>query len=566
MNGPPTEIESRQLEELTQLVDDLRRRVAALERQALPAPPRAVPPLDFPAPPSDLSTGLLAALGRVLLGIAGAYLLRAITEAALLPQLAGSLMGLLYAGAWLASAAGIRPAIRQMATFHALTAAFIAGPLLWESTVRFHSLSPKGAAAAIALFIVLGQVAAWRQGLPAVAGVASLAGSATALVLIIATLNPVPFTVALLVAVAAIEYGACRDRALSLRWIVALAVDFCAFLLLYLVTRPQGVPEGYAPVPIPTVITIQIALVVIYVVSTVVRTLRRKLPMASFEIAQLAITISLVIGCGFQLAHGAGIFAIGAACLAAGVFSYFVAFAGRSIPRRNFHAYATFAGLLVSMGSVLALTPLTRTVLWTVLALAATVFGERTRRNTLRLHGALYLVAASFSSGLLAYSTERMIDVSNTGRMPLAAASMLCGIAIVIACGLVLRLRKAPVLWNERVSAAILAVLLCWSTAGLTAGLLIGARSDVSIMSTLRTGLIAAVALICAWFGPRFNLRELIWILYPWMVFGALKLFAEDFRQGRPVTLFLSLLLYGGVLLALPRLLRPAAAVGKIAP
>ncbi len=77
-------------------------------------------------------------------------------------------------------------------------------------------------------------------------------------------------------------------------------------------------------------------------------------------------------------------------------------------------------------------------------------------------------------------------------------------------------------------------------------------------MSAFRTGLIAAVALICAWFGPRRNLRELIWILYPWMSFGALKLFAEDFRQGRPATLFLSLLLYGGTLLAIPRLLRPA--------
>ena len=427
MNGPPTEIEIS----TTRRVDAIGRRPApASSRAGAPsatcAAPASVPPLEFPGPPADLSTGLLAALGRVLLGIAGAYLLRAITEAALLPQLAGSLVGLLYAGAWLASAAGIRPANRLMATFHALTAALIAGPLLWESTVRFHSLSPKGAAAAIALFIVLGQVAAWRRDLSVIAGVASLAGSATALVLIIATLNPVPFTIALLVAVAAIEYGACRDRALSLRWIIALAVDFCAFLLLYLVTRPQGVPEGYAPIPIPTVITIQIALVVIYVVSTVIRTLRRKLPIAGFEIAQLAITISLVIGCGFQLAHGAGIFAIGAACLAAGVFSYFVAFASRSIPRRNFHAYATFAGLLVSIGSVLALTPLTEQSFGPSWRWPPPQFGEQTRRNTLRIHGALYLVAASFSSGLLAYSTERMISISTGAWSPLRAASMLC--------------------------------------------------------------------------------------------------------------------------------------------
>lgn len=95
MNRPPTEIETRQLEELMHAVDDLRRRVAALECQSLPAPAIAPSPREFDGPPADLSTGVLGALGRLLLGIAGAYLLRAITEAALLPQLAGTLAGLL---------------------------------------------------------------------------------------------------------------------------------------------------------------------------------------------------------------------------------------------------------------------------------------------------------------------------------------------------------------------------------------------------------------------------------------------------------------------------------------
>jgi hypothetical protein len=99
----------------------------------------------------------------------------------------------------------------------------------------------------------------------------------------------------------------------------------------------------------------------------------------------------------------------------------------------------------------------------------------------------------------------------------------------------------------------------------LAAGLF-GAHWDVSLVSTLRTALIAAVALIFAWFGPRRNLGELIWILYPWMIFGALKLFAEDFRQGRPATLFVSLLLYGGALLVIPRLLHPETSASASAP
>ena len=547
MNGPPTELETRQLEQLIQTVDDLRRRVAALERQSTPAPASAAQPVEFPGPPADLSTGLLAALGRLLLGIAGAYLLRAITEAALLPQLAGTIAGLLYAGAWLVSAAGIRSANRLIVAFQALTAALIAGPLLWEAAVRFHSLTAEAAAAALALFIVLGQVVAWRRDLSAVAGVAAGAGAATALVLIIATLNPVPFAIALLIAAAVIEYGAFRDRALALRWVIALAVDFCAFLLMYVATRPQGLPEGYAAVPIPTLIAIQITLMAIYLASTVTRTLVRRLPIAWFEVAQLAIAITLAIGCGLRVAHGAGVIAMGAACLAAGAFGYFAAFANRSISRRNFHAYATFAALLVSIGSILALSPLPRTVLWSVLALIGIAFGERTRGNTLRTHGALYLVAASFLSGLLAYWP------------PVTTSTILCASSAVIAYGLVLRLRKARLLlWTERVSASILAALVCWSTMGLIMGSLIGVRFDPLLVSTLRTAWVAVVAIALAWCGRRWNLKELVWILYPWMMFGALKLFAEDFRLGRPATLFVSLLLYGGTLIALPRLLRRA--------
>jgi hypothetical protein len=64
-----------------------------------------------------------------------------------------------------------------------------------------------------------------------------------------------------------------------------------------------------------------------------------------------------------------------------------------------------------------------------------------------------------------------------------------------------------------------------------------------------------------AWFGRRWNLSELIWVLVPWMIFGAVKLVADDFRQGRSVTLFLSLLVYGATLIALPRLLRRAGMI-----
>ncbi len=130
--------------------------------------------------------------------------------------------------------------------------------------------------------------------------------------------------------------------------------------------------------------------------------------------------------------------------------------------------------------------------------------------------------------------------------------------AAVLAYGWMLRLRTTrSLLLVDRIPAAVLAGTACWSIASLASVLFMHAHLDVSITSTFRTAVIAVIAVSLAWFGPR-NLTELIWVLFPWMILGALKLFVEDFRVGRPATLFLSLLLYGATLIALPRLLRRA--------
>src|SRR5579871_4101015 len=148
--GSPVEERTGQLDQLIEAVEDLRRRVATLEQRSVAGPVSETPHRAFATPEVAAvdSTNILAALGLLLLGIAGAYLLRAITEATLLPQLAGAILGLAYAIAWMVSAGRVASRNRMSAGFQAFTAALIAGSLLWEATVRFHSLAPAGAAAA----------------------------------------------------------------------------------------------------------------------------------------------------------------------------------------------------------------------------------------------------------------------------------------------------------------------------------------------------------------------------------------------------------------------------------
>ena len=521
-----THEDTRKLDELIEAVEELRRRVAALERGAAPVTANIAASTAGAAAPAehpDLSTRLLAALGRSLLGIAGAYLLRAITEAGILPQLAGTLLGIAYACGWLLWTRHSKAAHRLIVALQAFTAGSIIAPLLWEATVRFHTLSPNAAAAALAVFVILGQVIGWRRDLSAVAGVTALAGAATGIALIVATLDPVPFAISLAIAAAMVEGGAIRDRSLSLRWIIALGADFCAFLLMYVATLPQGVPEGYAHISRTAAMAIPVGLLAIYLASTNTRSMLRGLSIAWFEIAQLAAISTLAVVTALRLGHS-----IGVLCLVAGAGCYVAAFLGPRTWVRNFYAYTTFGFLLVELGSLLQFSGPLLVAVWCALALAATWLGELRKGNPLRLHGALYMSGAVIESGAGRVATTLVVAANY---------------------GLALWLRRresVPPAWTARIAPAILAALLCWGVAGFATG-------------WIGTALISALAISLAWFGRRFDLRELIWVLYPWMVFGAAKLFWQDFPNGRPFTLFLSLFFYGGTLIALPRLLRRGA-------
>ncbi len=552
MDGPPVEEGTHQIEELILAIQDLRRRVEALEGRPGNAGLPAALGSEFQAiadesTARELLSGLLASIGRVLLGIAVAYLLRAVTEASILPHLAGTLAGVVYACAWLIPWRTSQDN-RWAAPLHGLTASAILAPLLWEATLRFHTLTPSAAAAILGLFIVLGQVVAWRHDSSSLAGIVALAGSATSIGLIVATFDPIPFCAALAIAAVVVEYGACRGHVLNTRWIVALAADFCVFLLVYLLTRPQGLPEGYAPIPVIAVFAIQWALVAVYLASTAVRTLARGLGIGWFETGQLVTIVALAIGSTLRLMQGTGAatFGIGAGCLAAAAGCY--AASDKAEARRqnrNCHAYAIFALLLALVAGKLLVTGLPLAALWSTLALGTTWFGERRGRNVLRIHGALYLAAAAVASGLMNWSP------------PIASATLMATFA-ALTYVLILGLRGVTMPeWHERAPSAIVAGLLCWSLVALATGPWITSRLPAPLICTLRTVAISAAAIVLAWLGSRRRLKELVWLLHPWMAFGAIKLILEDFSQGQSATLFVSLLVYGAALIALPRLLRP---------
>jgi hypothetical protein len=93
----------------------------------------------------------------------------------------------------------------------------------------------------------------------------------------------------------------------------------------------------------------------------------------------------------------------------------------------------------------------------------------------------------------------------------------------------------------------------------LTAGyhLVFGAEASHAYCATLRTFVLAAVALLLAWSAARWSDRpEFGRLVYPVMALGAYRMIGVDLRQDRTAALFLSLLFYGAALMLLPRFSR----------
>jgi len=489
---------------------------------------------------------ILPIAGRALLGLAGAYLLRALTESGTLPARAGIAAGIAYALLWLVWAAR-RPASERLRTaLDSLTAILVLCPLLWEATLRFHAIDPWMAAAVLLLFAVFGMAISWRKSLLIVSTFATLAALGTAAALLLATHNVLPFTFLFLAVAAAIEASACLEHWLSERWVGATAADLAVLLATWLVTNARGLPEGYAAIPHPWLLTAQVVLLTIYLCSTIFRTLFRGFSFTVFETAQCAVAFAVSLSGGLQMAPVMAVVMLvcGAACYVVS----FVLLERQGASSRNFFTYSTFGILLALAGSRILLSSGTAAWVWFALAIACIWAGGSFGRLTLEVHGGIYLLLGSAS-----WPGERQVALW-TG---LAANTV--AYALVMHYG-----REGRLSWNMRAFRIAVAASFVWLASGTAAGILteayhqvLGAGASHAYCATLRTGVLAGLSLLLAWAGSRRNRWELSHLMYPAMFLGGYRLVAQDLQQGHTGALFLSLLLYGAVLTALPAASQP---------
>jgi hypothetical protein len=542
----PAELE-REILKLARRVEAIEGRLGLIETPLIEAPgsagpvgPGTAPGVDGPpAVGAGVPSELLPNLGRALLGLAGAYLLRALVESETLPATGGIAIGILYALAWLVWAARTPAERRIEAALHSLTAVLVLSPLLWEATLRFHAVSAWGAGLILLLFTLFGLAVSWRKDLLIVATIATLAGLGTAAALLIATHDVLPFTFVFLVTAAAVEISACLDHWLSERWLAATAADLAVLLATWLVTNDRGLPESYAPIPHVWLMAAQVALLVIYLAGTIVRTLLRGRAFTAFETAQCVVAFAISVGGGLRLSP-----AMPWIALACGAACYVVSFAvleksGGS--RRNFFTYSTFGILLVLAGSRIVLSGAAASAVWSALAIACVWAGAHFGRLTMQLHGGIYLLLALAGSGALQQAGESLLGGGGAGVALLASAP-----AAMLCCWFARRT-------GSMVFRLALAAGVAWLAAGIAAGGLtagyhaaFGASASHAYCAMMRTGTLAATALLLARFG-------LIRLGYPAMLLGAWRLATVDLHQEQKTALILSLLVYGAALMLMPR-------------
>jgi len=561
---------TRELHELRGRLETLEARAGAADGVAAEAPslvtagetsePRSTAPMT-PAKAIPL-------VGRTLVVLGGAFLLRAVTDRALVPAEGGAALGLLYAAWWLVQADRSAAAgSRQSSVFHGLATAMIAHPLIWETTARFELLSVNAAAAALLFFFLLGIAVAWRHELWEIAWTVTLFTVATAVGLIVATHAFLPFTIALLLAAVPVEMLAFRDRHLGLRWPIAFGLDL-AVLMLTSAALSSGGPAGGRGVLAPgAVIAVCMALPTLYIGSIGARTLMRGRPITAFGLAQAGAALVVGFSGAVRVSEMSGadstFVGIGALLLGAACYAVALTFIDRRSGRgRNFYAYTTFAGVLVLTGSWLLLGGAARALTWAVLAAAATGLGGRFDRITLKVHGTVYLAAAAAAAGLIACAYDALFSDPSGTWEPTNPAGFAVALVAATCYGILVATRGESVRpWFEHLPQTLAGAVVVWSFAGLAAGALsagvaAAAGSEAAFVAASRTAVIAILAVGLAWAGRRWSLQELTWFVYPVLIAGGAKLLWEDFHYGQPVTLFLVLALYGGALIVTPRLVR----------
>jgi len=579
----------RRIEELERRLTEVERRLALFERvEAAGAAGAPSPPAEsftasadaprfepdgssepfLPIPPARV---LVPLIGRSLVVMGGAFLLRFITESGHLQQLVGASLALLYSFLWLQLAwwAG-RRGDRLGAGFHGLTTAMIAYPLLFETTVIFQTVPPLATAVLLALVGISFLIVA-RAADPGFFPWLGLSGAAPlALVLAVATSRVLPFSLCLLaLALGSLCFGYSTGRVL-LGWLLASLIDLWVLALTLL--KVTGIHLAFVEtLEAGELMALLLAFMIAYLSSFAARTLLQRREVSLPGMVQVICSVLLGLGGAILVGHtqGAGTFSLGLLSIILAAACYLVSFLlidRREGARRTFALYTSLALLFALVGCSSLFSGQTLAGSLTVAALVLAWIGSARQRFTLSLHAALYLSAAAVAASLPQAFCSAFIGSAPelAGEAPLVLLILLlitvpCAAFKVATHGRTWRrLTGVPTLLTLLVGLLSLGVLAVVHGHLLLAGM-VESESEAVALAALRITVLSLSAVGLTLLGRVPRLASARMLVLPVLLLGAVKILVEDIPMGDPLGLFLALGVYGGALVFVPRLHARAA-------
>jgi hypothetical protein len=551
------------LELLSSRVDELEMRVHALEhpdeatalavKQVVPPP--SVATCDGEA--SLQTASIFPVLGRAMIGIAGAYVLRAVAELSVMPKVIVAAVAIAYAFSWLIWAARVSKAAGIAPFVYAGTSAVILVPMLWEETLYFHVFASPIAAGVLAGFVGLASALVWRRESSLVLSLSYGVAAGTAVALSLATHAMLPFVLLLLLIVLLSEAGKMLGHTRPVWPLVALVADAAIWGMIFIYSGPPSARSEYPELGVTALVFPACLLFVIDATSVGVRAILEGKKIHIFEIVQVMISFGLAISVVLLFASGVGTL-LGIACLvfsAATYFAYFRLLRSHA-EMRNLATFSLWSAVLLVGGALWSLPYVGAGMLIAVAGLAAYALSPRIGSTMLEWHGAAFLGAATAIAGVAQY-TYRALASSLPGRPEM-------GVWIVASVAVTAYAVDTDANDDEWVHPFLRLVPALVAVGAVSAMLVYGVLAfaalavplDPQHIAFLRTLVISAMSLGLAFAGPRLGRIAMTRMAYVALAFVAAKLLFEDLRHGHMEFTAGSIFLFAITLIAVPRLVR----------
>lgn len=545
------------LEQLSDRLDELEKRVLALERPheaPITAPLLIAPTAEEHA--IEQASGVFPILGRAVLGIAGAYALRAMEASAAVPGLAMGLLAIGYAMGWVVWAARAERRTYLAGAIYAGTSALILAPTLWELVLRFRVASAGFAALMLLIYVATASALAWKHARSEVYWIAHAAAAATGFILGIASHNLAPFLVTLLGIVLINEYSAVSGHERSVRPLVSLVAAADVWVLIFVYSGPPNASSGYPALNLAEMLAPGCVLFVINAGGITARAVQRRQPVPILDTVQAGVAFALAAASVLYLAPHAGQVFLGIVCLilSAACYTAWLTVFQRESEARNGAIFAIWSAGLLLAGTLWSMPSNWMSLCLGIASIASIAFGARLNSKTLGLHGVVYLGAAAAASGLI-WHAARML----AGGLPGRPAWSIYAAAFFALAGYAVAKEPEAEDWRLHIGHFVLAFLAAFAFTALLAQGLLRVMSlwvvlDVFHIAFVRTFSVCILALALAYGGSRLKRMEMTRIAYAALAFVAAKLLFEDLRHGRMEFIAGSLFLFAVTLIGVPRL------------